>query len=216
MEAALGECLSLPPRLPHMPAVSAAAAAALPRVDLWALDNSMATFLAATPADSCLGRCYDLRTPVGPTPAALLACGAAELVTDAAAEAATLSAARRGSVASLAGRDSPQELAPMQAGVRLLLTSDKLYERFHATRSQQRSEEVSRIITPSGACGGRGVDRAARGGPRGDATCMAAQTPTSPPPLPHPHCPTPHCTTQSWTLCACGPGMGSTRCGGRA
>ena len=151
VEAPLGECLSLPPKLPHAPAVTAQAAAALPRVDLWCVDNSLATFMAATPAAPHMGRCHDLRSPLGLTPAALLSTGAAKLQAGEAAQrpsSAASTVSRPGSAASAA--EGPQ-LGPVQTSLKLELSSAELYQRFHASSKQQRTEEVSRILTPAGA-----------------------------------------------------------------
>lgn len=80
MEAPLGQCLVLPPQLPHTPAATARAAVSLPPLDLWCVDNSLGTFLAATSNHPSSGLAYDLRNPVGLSPAALVDMGAAQYV----------------------------------------------------------------------------------------------------------------------------------------
>lgn len=158
VESALGQCLVLPPRQPQAPAATAVAAAALPPLALWCVDNSMATFLAATPDCPPPRRCYDLRSPLGVPPAALLADGAAELASAHAASTATGGAGVAGSAASVASALGAAAGAAATAGseqqqaqmvMRPLLTSKELQRWFYASRRQQQTEQVARVLTPT-------------------------------------------------------------------
>lgn len=139
----MGECISLPPVLPHAPAVAARAAQDFTPVDLWCVDNTMGTFIATTSEGLVELQGRDLRSPLGLTPAALLAQGAAVQT------ASVVSAPPRSSSASKLG-DDRGEPVPSQVTPKLQLTSTprKLYDQFQAARRQKRNEGVRRTLTP--------------------------------------------------------------------
>ena len=107
-----GQLLSLPPKLPDLPAASAHVASSVSPVDFWCIENTLGTFFAATekqplagkcssrqacpglageaarvelrdlvpsfPCRACsTGCCYDLRNPLGVSPASLASLPAA-------------------------------------------------------------------------------------------------------------------------------------------
>ncbi len=152
VECAPGERLSLPPHLPHAPAAAAAATAALPRVDLWCLDNTMGTFLAATPTLPAPEATYDLRSPLGLTPAALLAMGAAQEVAGAALGAPP---GRPGSQQSEPQAAQPASAAPgqqqrQQLELRKQQDPSQMFRNFQSSRRDLGTDSAARLVTPSG------------------------------------------------------------------
>lgn len=139
MECPAGERLSLPPQLAHAPAASAAAAAALPHVELWTVDNSLGTFAACTAQVAAPERSYDLRSPLGVTPAALLAMGAAEQVAWGAPGGARQDV-----------QQPPAGGAQQGPGLRKQQEPGEMFRRFQSSRKELRTEMVSRLVTPSG------------------------------------------------------------------
>lgn len=154
MECAPGERLSLPPQLATAPPALAHATAALPRVDLWCLDNSLGTFAAATVQLPAPERGYDLRSPLGVTPAALLAMGAAAEV-----EAWTVPKAPQGDVPAAERQQDVQQPAAAaskgqpqgQPSLRKQQGPVEMFQRFQNSRQEMRTDMVARIVTPSGA-----------------------------------------------------------------
>ncbi|KAL4443584.1 hypothetical protein ABPG75_011321 [Micractinium tetrahymenae] len=153
VECAPGERLSLPPQLPHAPAAAAAAASTLPRVDLWCLDNSIGTFLAATPSLPAPEATYDLRSPLGLTPAALLAMGAAQEV------AGSALAAPPGRPRSQQHEPPAQPARPaaagpgqqqrQQPGLCKRKEPSEMFRTFQSSRRELRTETAARLVTPS-------------------------------------------------------------------
>ncbi len=176
VECAPGERLSLPPQLPHTPAASALVAAAVPHVDLWCNDNSLGTFYAGTTSQPFPERSFDLRSPLGVTPAALLAMGAAEEVAWAApkqqlGEAAAAVAAAAGPAEAGRPQDVQQPAAqqPQQAqqaqqaqqpgkvaSLRKQKEPGEMFRRFESSRRHLQTESAARLVTPSGGQSGPG------------------------------------------------------------
>ncbi|KAI7845244.1 hypothetical protein COHA_001286 [Chlorella ohadii] len=162
VECAPGERLSLPPQLPHTPAASALVAAAVPHVDLWCNDNSLGTFYAGTAAEPFPERSFDLRSPLGVTPAALLAMGAAEEVAwaapkqqlgESAAQAAAAGPAEAGRLQDVQQPAAQQVQQAQQLGKVASLRKQKepgeMFRRFESSRRHLQTESAARLVTPS-------------------------------------------------------------------
>ena len=156
VESSPGERLSLPPHLPHTPASSAAATQTVAHVDLWCSDNSLATFWAATATDPAPELSFDLRSPLGITPAALLAMGAAEQV---AAGPASRPGSGEGQRQHLQlaqqvqqpPRQQHQQQKPAAApSLRRQQDPADLFRSFTSSRRELRIDTAARLITPSG------------------------------------------------------------------
>ncbi|KAL4858517.1 Vacuolar protein sorting-associated protein 13C [Chlorella vulgaris] len=148
-----GERLTLPPQLPHAPAVTAQAAASLPHVELWCMDNSLGSFWAATSQHRVPPGGFDLRSPLGITPAALLAMGA---VSEQSTSWATLGQVQKGGEAQQAAiaADTRQETAqdvlpPPVTGLEKRQDARQMFKTFESSRRELRTEAVARLVTPS-------------------------------------------------------------------
>lgn len=154
VECAPGERLSLPPHLPHAPAAAAAATAALPRLNLWCLDNSMGTFLAATPSLPAPEATFDLRSPLGLTPAALLAMGAAQEVAGSALVAPSGRPRSQQHEApeqsTLPAAAAPGQQQRQQLGLRKRQDPSQMFNSFQSSRRELRTDTAARLVTPSG------------------------------------------------------------------
>ncbi|KAL4447306.1 hypothetical protein ABPG77_007339, partial [Micractinium sp. CCAP 211/92] len=187
VECAPGERLSLPPHLPHAPAAAAAATAALPRVDLWCLDNTMGTFLAATPTLPAPEATYDLRSPLGLTPAALLAMGAAQEVAGAALGAPP---GHPGSQQSEPQAAQPASAAPgqqqrQQLELRKQQDPSQMFRNFQSSRRDLGTDSAARLVTPSvvdfrRVCAWEG-DPSCSPGSAGEACGISIWRPVAPP-----------------------------------
>lgn len=167
VECSPGERLSLPPQLPHTPAASALVAAAVPHVELWCNDNSLGTFYAGTASQPFPEHSFDLRSPLGVTPAALLAMGAAEEVAWAAPKQQLGEAAGGPSPGTTAAAEGGrpqdvQQLAAQQAqqpgkvvSLRKQKDAGEMFRRFESSRRHLQTESAARLVTPSGGweCG---------------------------------------------------------------
>lgn len=167
VECSPGERLSLPPQLPHTPAASALVAAAVPRVELWCNDNSLGTFYAGTASQPFPEHSFDLRSPLGVTPAALLAMGAAEEVAWAAPKQQLAEAAAGPSPGAAAAAEGgrPQDVQQQQAqqaqqpskvaSLRKQKDAGEMFRRFESSRRHLQTESAARLVTPSGGreCG---------------------------------------------------------------
>lgn len=171
VECSPGERLSLPPQLPHTPAASALVAAAVPRVDLWCNDNSLGTFYAGTASLPFPEQSFDLRSPLGVTPAALLAIGAAEEVAwaapkqqlaeaAAAAGASPAEASRPQDVQQPAAQQAQQQQPGKVASLRKQKDAGEMFRRFESSRRHLQTESAARLVTPSGAGLGAGLPHA--------------------------------------------------------
>jgi hypothetical protein len=154
VECPPGERLTLPPQLPHAPSVTAAAAAALPRLELWCLDNSLGTFWAAMGQLPVPEHGHDLRNPLGVTPAALLAIGAAaeESAAWAMPGQRLRQAGQQGEAAAQPEAAAPQ-LSRQSSAARLAKRRDagQMFRTFEESRRELRTEAVARLVTPTSA-----------------------------------------------------------------
>jgi len=113
-------------------------------VDLWCVDNTMGTFMARASSDvevsGIQGR--DVRSPLGVTPAGLVASGAADPAPAAVPATAKIDSARA---------PAEEEVVPHAIAPRLQLISSpqRLFHKFQAARSRKRSEGVRRAVTPA-------------------------------------------------------------------
>lgn len=158
VECAPGEQLALPPQLAHSPAAGAMLAAAVPAVELWCNDNSLGTFFASTAAVPFPERSFDLRSPLGVTPAALLAMGAAEEVAWAApkqqpAEQAAGAAADPGRPQDVQQPAAQQAQLGKVASLRKQQGPGEMFRRFESSRRHLQTETAARLVTPSGGVG---------------------------------------------------------------
>lgn len=154
VECAPGERLALPPQLPHAAAASAQIAAALPQLELWCNDNSLGTFSAGTPQVPAAAQAFDLRSPLGVTPAALLSMGAAAEVSWAAPSPPP---SRQQDVQQPppVGQQAAAPAAPAgrAPGLSKQQGPDEMFRRFQLSRREMRTEMVARLVTPSGGQG---------------------------------------------------------------
>lgn len=151
VECAPGERLSLPPQLPNAPAAAAAASAALPRVDLWCLDNSMGTFLAATPQLPAPEPTFDLRSPLGLTPAALLAMGAAQEVSGSApATSPGRPRTQEPEPAAPPATAAPGQQQRQQPGLRMQRDPSEMFRTFQSSQRELRGDAAACLVAPSG------------------------------------------------------------------
>lgn len=170
VECSPGERVSLPTQLPHTPAASALVAAAVPRVELWCNDNSLGTFYAGTASLPFPEQSFDLRSPLGVTPAALLAMGAAEqvawaapkqqLAEAAAAGASPAEASRPQDVQQPATQQAQQQQPGKVASLRKQKDAGEMFRRFESSRRHLQTEGAARLATPSGAGLGAGLPQA--------------------------------------------------------
>ena len=149
VECPPGERLSLPPQLPHAPAATAQAASGLPHVDLCCLDNSLGTFYAATAQHPAPQRSFDLRNPLGITPAALLAMGAATEVGPAAPR-LDLYRTSPDQQQQQQPREQQAQAGAQQTGLQKQQEPADMFRSFQTSRRQLRTETEARLVTPSG------------------------------------------------------------------
>ena len=177
VECSPGERLALPPQLAHAPPAVARAAGELPPLELWCLDNSMGTFAAATPQVPVPARSYDLRSPLGVTPAALLAMGAAAEAWPAPPEPGPAqkqqgSERRQDVQQEQAQAEAQQAQQARQPGLRKQQGPGEMFRRFQSSRRELRTDRVARFAAPSGA--------PRRAGPRGPRLCSLTERAPAP------------------------------------
>lgn len=122
--------------MPHAPSSLLSAFASLSPLSIWCLDNSVGTFFASvpttttttTPSVDAFLRGFDLRAPLGVTPAALIAAGAAGQT-------------------SVVSPTTTLQSAPISK-LRQTSSAKDLYRTFNATQKQKQVEEVRRTLTP--------------------------------------------------------------------